>query len=336
MNSDTRSKGSRSRRASLAGQPFQTIDLASASEFVDHMLPNGPLFGNKDLRTFATGLGNPTWVFRGVDGAQYPLLPSAFRTGKPLLLTGGWKALAEPISNVQQASAEFSTLLAFFWAADEQGLIVPEDSQVLRSFLDPSREGLGALIEGSQPWLPELLFSLAALAQHYGLPTRLLDWSYSPLTAAYFAASADVGERLCVWALDISALSLVDRERRAAGFLRYVSAPRSANPNLHAQDGLFTMYTQVPFNWDAPRAAIPVEQLVQSWTGVRDTPILFKITLGGSEAPELRRLLRRYGITAARVFPGYAGVVKSLKDRGDWGGGWGYAKGTEIPAYQMR
>jgi hypothetical protein len=44
-------------------------------------------------------------------------------------------------------------------------------------------------------------FGWLFLAQHYGLPTRLLDWSENPLVAAYFAVVHDQDNDGCIWAL---------------------------------------------------------------------------------------------------------------------------------------
>ena len=91
-------------------------------------------------------------------------------------------------------------------AADKDWRLVPSlnrvcahdlglEQAVIRSF---RKYGYADLAQYTGFW------QLLPVAQHYGLPTRLLDWSYSPLVAAHFATEdTDAYDRDgAIWCID--------------------------------------------------------------------------------------------------------------------------------------
>jgi hypothetical protein len=73
------------------------------------------------------------------------------------------------------------------------------EEHILRNFIRYSRPHL--------PIMPNNEWELLVTAQHHGLPTRLLDWSYSPLVAAHFATiNQHIRADRAVWRLDWQAV----------------------------------------------------------------------------------------------------------------------------------
>ncbi|MCL0113594.1 FRG domain-containing protein, partial [Klebsiella pneumoniae] len=87
----------------------------------------------------------------------------------------------------------------FYKLADNHGLKVPNVEKLRNSLI--GRYDYNFTQQGRIEWLSQDILEVAALAQHYGIPTRLLDWSYDPFVSSYFAASGvtDDSGNLAVW-----------------------------------------------------------------------------------------------------------------------------------------
>jgi len=60
---------------------------------------------------------------------------------------------------------------------------------------------------------PKSSFEWLFLMQHYGVPTRLLDWTESPLTALYFAVMDEPKKDGAIWVLDPVKLNQATKAR---------------------------------------------------------------------------------------------------------------------------
>jgi len=84
------------------------------------------------------------------------------------------------------------------------------DEELFRKerYLTNDFQARASVINFTKPQLNEYANWLT-LMQHYGLPTRLLDWSRSPLVALYFAVSnkKHCKEDACIWVLTPSKLN---------------------------------------------------------------------------------------------------------------------------------
>lgn len=277
------------------------------------------------------------WVFRGVgDAHKWKLTPSAWRANgnglMPLIeriarLTLPLKIVAQGCADepndrfrryCEWVGAETEALYQFACAANEQGFSVdPGSYQRNRSPITLKALGPGVGFGDDRP-LPEVTF----IAQHHGVPTRLLDWSGNPMVAAFFAAvplrQLQDSEKLCVWALDTGHLTHQGPYAKEFGQFELLvhRPPRSTNQFLHSQGGVLTELSNrralerhflANLSWPTLEEVIaPIES---------ERPILIAHTLSAKHADRLLMLLDREGINHSALMPTLDNVTKTVRDR---------------------
>jgi hypothetical protein len=194
------------------------------------------------------------------------------------------------------------------------------ESHILRNFIRYSRPHLGR--EPANDW--EHLVS----AQHHGAPTRLLDWTYSPLVAAFFATRPGLDCDRVIWRLDWHALhekfklpprSLMPSElgelfEKGAHFTpwdlfdasdRHTFAaliePPSLDTRLVTQSAVFTLSSDKTRSLDR---FLEKHGLERSLT---------KFVISANDVARVRDQLDLVGMDERRLFPDLDGVAASLR-----------------------
>lgn len=131
-----------------------TIHCKTAREFLENLDLTHPRWSRQN------------WIFRGQNDARWELMPSLFRR---------WPKGTNP-------GLELALIRLFISNANLAQLPIPNNS--LGYYTDAFKPTVRQLSAGANYDFSHVVF---AIAQHSGVPTRLLDFTHSPLVAAYFA-----------------------------------------------------------------------------------------------------------------------------------------------------
>ncbi|MCA8182523.1 FRG domain-containing protein [Burkholderia vietnamiensis] len=275
---------------------YLVYDHESLDDFWDAVSPIGKLFSNP-LRYS---------VFRGHRDSEWELVPQVYRQEIiDKYKTGMAGVLADYPG---QTFFEWSLLDSFIHYCDLRGLTVPSDSMDFRDYF--SFQNIMTMnSSNNRLWPQDRVLPLMAMAQHHGVPTRLLDWSTNPIVACYFAAAGAVNESTPRKGKRIAVFGFTFEPHRKDTEYRSVRVPGSTSVNISAQGGTFLLINNSGNIGENFTTGTKLEDKLAYYDR------LLKFTLPINLAGELLTRCHKFGVSAASIFPGYDGAAKAVLER---------------------
>ena len=150
--------------------------------------------------------------------------------------------------------------------------------------------------------LPDNDWECLAIAQHYGLATRLLDWSCNPLIATYFAVNERPecdGAIYCFTPsiyVDYKTTAIEEQPEQVVAYL-----PRAIDQRVSRQSGVFTVHNNAIGD-------IEIKELDPPLSGTN----LLRIEIPRQRKLAILDMLDDYGVNSHGIFPDLDGLSRYI------------------------